>query len=95
MDNPKLTVEEQELLESVERGEWHRIPDFEEEAKRYVEYARATLRKDKRINIRISKRDLTKLQQRALEEGIPYQTFVSSVLHKYVTGRVIEKQAVG
>jgi len=95
MNDPKLTTEEQELLESVEMGEWRRIPDFEKEATRYAEYARATFRKDKRINIRISERDLVKLQQRALEEGIPYQTLVSSVLHKYLTGRVIEKQAVG
>ena len=95
MSDPRLTAEEQELLESVERGEWRQIPNFEQEAKRYQNYARATFRKDKRINIRISERDLVKLQQRALEEGMPYQTLVSSVLHKYLTGRVIEKQAAG
>jgi predicted DNA binding CopG/RHH family protein len=95
MDDPRLTAEERELLESVEKGEWRRIPDYEREARRYAEGARATFRKDKRINIRISERDLVKLQQRALEEGIPYQTLVSSVLHKYLTGRVIEKRAVG
>jgi predicted DNA binding CopG/RHH family protein len=92
MDNQNLTAEEKDLLESVERGEWRRTPDLEKEAKRYAEYGRATFRKDKRINIRISERDLAKLQQRALEEGIPYQTLVSSVLHKYLTGRVVEKQ---
>jgi predicted DNA binding CopG/RHH family protein len=92
MDNQKLTAEERELLESVERDEWRRIPDFEKKAERYAEYARATFRKDKRINIRISERDWVKLQQRAREEGIPYQTLVSSVLHKYLTGRVVEKQ---
>ena len=95
MTDPKLTPEERELLESVERGEWRRVPDFEKEAKRYQDYARATFRKDKRINIRISERDLVKLQQRALEEGLPYQTLVSSVLHKYLTGRVIEKRRAG
>ena len=95
MSDSKLTVEEQELLESVERGEWHRIPNFEQEAGRYQDYARATFRKDKRINIRISERDLIRLQQRALEEGMPYQTLISSVLHKYLTGRLIEKHAVG
>jgi predicted DNA binding CopG/RHH family protein len=95
MNEPRLTAEEQELLASVERGEWRRIPDFEKEAKRYAEYARATFRKDRRINVRISERDLARLQQRALEEGIPYQTLVSSVLHKYLTGRVVEKRASG
>lgn len=95
MNDTRLTQEEQELLESVERGEWRRIPDFENEAMRYQEYARATFRKDKRINIRITERDLVKLQQRALEEGIPYQTLVSSVLHKYLTGRLLEKKLAG
>ncbi len=59
---------------------------------RYGEYAKATFRKDRRINIRISTKDLEALQKRALEEGIPYQTLVSSVLHKYVSGRLGERR---
>jgi len=93
MIDAKLTAEEKELLESVERAEWRRVSDFENEARRYQDYAQATFRKDKRINIRISERDLARLQQRALEEGIPYQTLVSSVLHKYLSGRMIENPA--
>lgn len=56
----------------------------------HQEYAEATLRKDARINIRLSSRDLRGLQKRAIAEGIPYQTLVSSILHKYVEGRLRE-----
>ena len=87
----KLSKKEKELLESVERGEWESVPNFEIEAKRYQEYAKATFRKDKRINIRISEKDLTNLQKKALQEGLPYQTLISSILHKYVTGQLKEK----
>lgn len=58
--------------------------------KLHKEYAEATLRKDARINIRLSSRDLRGLQKRALAEGIPYQTLVASILHKYVEGRLRE-----
>ncbi|NTU56613.1 MAG: antitoxin, partial [Anaerolineales bacterium] len=57
----------------------------------YRAYARATLRKDKRVNIRISEKDLLALQKRAIRQGIPYQTLISSVLHKYVNGALTEK----
>ena len=87
----KLTPEEQSLLGSVERGEWRRIPDFPQESARYRATARATLRKDKRVNIRMSERDLVRLQKTAALEGLPYQTLISSVLHKYINGRLVEK----
>ena len=87
----KLSKKEKELLESVERGEWESVANFEIEAKRYQEYAKSTFRKDKRINIRISEKDLTNLQKKALQEGLPYQTLISSVLHKYITGQFKEK----
>jgi predicted DNA binding CopG/RHH family protein len=87
----KLTQEEKDILKSVERGEWRRIPDFDKEAKRYQEYARATLRKDKRVNIRMAERDIVRFQKKAIEEGLPYQTLISSVLHKYINGRLVEK----
>ncbi len=90
--NLKLTKEEKELLRSVEAGEWRSVPNLKQEMKRAREYARNTLRKDKRVNIRISERDLVKLKARALEEGLPYQTLMSSVLHKYVTGRLAERR---
>ncbi len=86
----KLTKDEKDLLESVERGEWRRVPNFKREAKRYQESARATLRKDKRVNIRMTERDLARFQKKAIEEGLPYQTLISSVLHKYIDGRLKE-----
>jgi predicted DNA binding CopG/RHH family protein len=87
----KLDAEERELLDSVEKEEWQSVADFESEAEQYQAYAKATFRKDKRINIRISERDLIKLQQKALAEGLPYQTLIASILHKYVSGRLVEK----
>ncbi len=87
----KLDQEEQELLESFEKDEWQSVPDSKHESERYRDIARSTFKKDMRVNIRISKRDLDGLQRRALEEGIPYQTLMSSVLHKYVDGRLVEK----
>jgi len=87
----KLQKEEKELLDSVENDEWETIPDLQKETKRYQDYAKATFKKDKRVNIRISERDLIKIQQRALQEGLPYQTLISSVLHKFISGRFTEK----
>jgi len=90
MDKPNLTKEEMELLETYERGEWKPVENLEAKTQRYKEYAQATLRKDSRVNIRISSKDLEALQKRAIEEGIPYQTLIASVLHKYVSGRLVE-----
>jgi predicted DNA binding CopG/RHH family protein len=89
----KLDKEERELLKSVEAGEWKSVRNRKREVSRYQEYAKATFRKDRRVNIRISGKDLEALQKRALEEGIPYQTLISSVLHKYVSGRFQERGA--
>lgn len=84
----KLDKDEKELLRSVEKGEWKSVKHKNREIKRHIEYAKATFRKNKRVNIRISEKDLNALQTRALEEGIPYQTLMSSVLHKYVNGKL-------
>ena len=95
MGKVKLDREEVELLDSYEAGEWRTIEGWESEAKRYEEYARGTFRKDRRVNIRISSRDLEEIQKRALEEGIPYQTLIGSILHKYVSGRLVERRETG
>ena len=89
----KLTKEEQEILESVERGEWRTIPNFKEESRRYQEAARLTMRKDKRVNIRMTERDLAHFQKGALDVGLPYQALISSVLHKYINGRLVERSS--
>ena len=83
--------EEKEILESFERGDWKSVPHLNERKKQLKEYTRATLRKDKRLNIRISKRDLNELQRRAVHEGLPYQTYISSLLHKFVNGHFVER----
>ena len=83
---------EKELLESFERDEWRPVAGREAEIERYSEYARATFKKDKRVNIRISGKDLDALKVRASEEGIPYQTLMASILHKYAEGRLVEKE---
>ena len=85
----KLTREEKELVDSVESGEW-RATTKKADLRKYQDAARQMMKKDARLNIRISSHDLKSLQKRAMEEGLPYQTFVSSVLHKYVTGRLVE-----
>ncbi len=87
-----LNKEEKHILDSFEKGEWKPVPNMKSEIKKHVEYAKATTRKDKRVNIRISARDLESIQRKALEEGIPYQTLISSLLHKYVNGRMVEKR---
>ena len=86
----QLNKEEKELLESVEQGEWKPVPETRNEAERYQEYAKATFKKDKRVNIRISERDLLGIRKKAIEEGLPYQTLMSSVIHKFVSGRLKE-----
>ena len=89
---PESAVELQtlwRLLEPVERSVWKTIPDSERGTRRYEEYARATFRKDRRVNIRISERDLVKIRKKALEEGLPYQALISSLLHRHVGGRLV------
>jgi predicted DNA binding CopG/RHH family protein len=86
----KLDEREKEILESVERGEWRSLKRGKRDQSRYSRYAKATFRKDRRLNIRISSRDLEAIQKRALEEGLPYQTLISSLLHKYASGRLRE-----
>ena len=85
MKRKKLNPEDQEMLQAFEAGEF--ISDLKDKRRtQLAKLAEETIRKDKRINIRISSRDLEALQRRAIEEGLPYQSLVSSVLHKYVSG---------
>lgn len=86
----KLTKEEQALLKSFEEGEWSPVEDLSARKKELTEYARNTVRKDRRLNIRISERDLVELQKKAVEEGLPYQTYVSSIIHKFISGNLVD-----
>ena len=90
----QLDEEEREILESFERDEWVPVADKEAVIARLQSAAQATLRKERRVNIRMTTADLVALQNIALEEGIPYQTLMSSILHKYVTGRLIERPRI-
>ena len=92
MKKTGLDAEEKDILESYDRGEWRPIKNPKAEIKKLREYARNTLQKDKRINIRMSSKDLDQVQVIAVQEGIPYQTLVSSIIHKYVSGYLIERK---
>ncbi len=91
MSTIKLNKEEQDILDSFERGEWKSVSNLKAEINKHREYARKTLKKDKRINIRISSKVLEEIQAIAIEDGMPYQTLISSILHRYVTGRLVDK----
>lgn len=85
MKKYKLDKEEQEILESFERGEWKPVKDFAKAKKEAMEAARNTLHKTRNINLRITEKDLQKLKAKAIEEGLPYQTLAASILHKYTS----------
>jgi predicted DNA binding CopG/RHH family protein len=84
----KLSEEEQEILHSFEKGEWVPAKKLSKRKAELMRYARNTLKKDKRLNIRISERDLNELQKKAISEGLPYQTYVSSIIHKFISGKL-------
>ena len=88
----KYDDEEQEILQAWEAGTLKPVTDMAEQAKAHRAAADATFKKDQRLNIRISSRDLKSLQARALEEGVPYQTFAASVLHKFVSGHLVNQR---
>lgn len=86
----KLDAYEREVLDAYEKGKLKSIAT-KAELEKLKAAARATAIKDRRVNIRLSSIDLSDIQVKALEEGVPYQTLIASVLHKYVTGRLSEK----
>lgn len=85
----KLDKEEKELLDPIKKGEWAPVANMKDMIDKYAKYAKNTLKKDQRISIRISKQDLIGIQSKAVDEGIPYQTLVTSIVHKYVTGHLV------
>ncbi len=86
----KVDAYEREVLNAFEKGKLKSVAT-KSELERFKATARATAIKDRRVNIRLSSIDLGDIQTKALEEGVPYQTLIASVLHKYVSGRFIEK----
>ena len=88
----KLDKFEKNLEDSISKGEWKSVLNLSAEKKRLTLVAKSTIKKNKTMNIRVNEADLNSLKARALEEGIPYQTLVTSILHKYVSGKLIERQ---
>ena len=88
----RLTKEEKSLINDFDRGEFRSVAT-KKELDGYRAAARATALKDRRVNIRLSSTDLADIQARALQEGLPYQTLIASILHKYLNGRLVEKQS--
>jgi predicted DNA binding CopG/RHH family protein len=86
----RIDADEKKLLGSVERGGWRSAGGGRRDRARYSRYAKATFRKDRRLNIRLSSKDLEAIQKRALAEGLPYQQLISGLLHKYASGRLKE-----
>ena len=82
-----LDKDETESAKSLENEEW--VSDLtKKEKKQYEEYARYSLNKQKRINIRMTERDLKKIQAKAIEEGLPYQSLISMLIHKFNEGKI-------
>jgi len=83
-----LDKEETQLEKEIEKGGWVEVPDMENEIKKHQLYAQNRLGKHRKINIRMTDWDYNKVKMAAIQEGIPYQTLISSLIHKYLTGRV-------
>lgn len=86
-----LDSEEKKIIESYENEEWLSVKDRDNEIKRYQKIANDYIKKNKKINIRLSQLDLDGIKKKAYEEGIPYQTLISSLIHKYISGKLITK----
>lgn len=87
-DSNHLDHEEEELLSSFENDEWKSVKNLKKEKLNARKTASRTLRKDVRINIRLTSSDVSSIKQIAAYEGLPYQTLISSILHKYAAGHL-------
>jgi len=90
--NDRLSAEERDILDQYERGDLRSAPDIDREVEVARLAARNTFNKTKRVNLRVTERDFSLAHARAREEGIPYQTLLASVIHKYLSGRLTEKK---
>lgn len=84
----KLDSEERDILASFERGEWKTVKNLKKEKELAKKTASNTLKKDVRINIRLSSQDISSIKQKAAYEGMPYQTLIASILHKFAAGHL-------
>ncbi|PCH56888.1 MAG: hypothetical protein COC15_02300 [Legionellales bacterium] len=88
-----MSLDENELLRSFEEDEWDSVPNLDAEIAKAKYAARSFSKKDKRINVRLSSNDLQRLQRIASQEGLPYQTLITSILHKYAAGYLGNNQS--
>ena len=88
MKKYQLEKEESEILDAIEEGNWELVKPKKAELSHYAQIASNTFRKDQRMNIRISKADLDRIKTKAAEEGLPYQTLVASIIHKFASGNL-------
>jgi len=79
---------EKQLIKDIENNEFVSVPNVKKEIKRYASYARNYLKKEKRITLRVAKRDIEKIQEKAIETGIPYQTLIGSLIKQYANGKI-------
>ena len=86
-----IDEEKRELMESIDNDEWRSVKNFKKEKENAESAARNTLKKDKRINLRLTQKGYHQIQVKAIEEGIPYQTLISSIIHKYLNGSLSQK----
>lgn len=87
-----LDAEEKALMESIEGEEWQSVENIEQEKHKALEAAQATLKKDRRINLRLTEKDYYQIQIKAIEEGVPYQTLIASLVHKYLNGSLVSQE---
>jgi predicted DNA binding CopG/RHH family protein len=92
MKKSVLDDEEKDILESYENGEWVSVKDSKKEINKLQQCAKDTLNQNKRVSIRMTSKDLDQVQLIAVQEGIPYQTLVSNIIHKYVSGYLVERK---
>lgn len=84
----KLNAEEKAILTAFESGKLRSVPKLEAEKKRFQNIAKAHGIKNRRISLRMTEWDFMRAQEEALKEGMPYQTLLSSIIHKYLTGQL-------
>jgi len=87
----KLDAFENEVLDFMENQNSESVPNLETEKERFKQIAKDQIEKKKRINLRLLESDLTRMKAEAIREGLPYQTLISSIIHKYATGQLVTK----
>ena len=93
--NLKLTKEEKEIEKSLSNGEWVEAPDvLRQEIAEAAQNGAAIRKREARVNIRLMQGTVDVIRRKAAEEGLGYQTLMSSILHKYALGRLVEKNVI-